>query len=72
VAGIREKLSTRFVTAVTGAWKFWPAANIINFSLVPAEFRVLFSNDLALFWTGYLTLLNASKAIATKAPKKIF
>jgi hypothetical protein len=66
VAGIRDKLSTRFVPAVTGAWKFWPAANIINFGLVPVEFRVLYSNVLSIFWTGYLTLLNANKAISTK------
>jgi hypothetical protein len=71
VAGIRDKLNTRFVTAVTGAWKFWPAANIINFGLVPVEFRVLYSNVLSLFWTGYLTLLNANKGIATTATKKI-
>ena len=71
VAGIRDKLSTRFVTAVTGSWKFWPPANVINFGLVPVEFRVLYNNVLSLFWTGYLTLLNANKAIATRAPKKI-
>jgi hypothetical protein len=66
VAGIRDKLSSRFVTAVTGAWKFWPAANIFNFGLVPVEFRVLYSNVLSLFWTGYLTLLNAKEKIASK------
>ena len=71
MAGIRDKLSTRFVPAVTGAWKFWPAANVINFGLVPIEFRVLYMNVLSLFWTGYLTLLNASKVIATTAPKKL-
>jgi hypothetical protein len=71
VAGIRDKLSSRFAPAVTGAWKFWPAANIVNFGLVPVELRVLYSNVLSLFWTGYLTLLNANKAVATMPPKKI-
>ena len=59
--GIQDKLSTRFVPALQGSWKFWPAANIINFSMIPVQYRVLYSNVLSLFWSGYLTLLNARK-----------
>jgi hypothetical protein len=64
--GAREKLSRHFITTLLGAWKFWPAANIVNFSMVPLEFRVLYSNVLSLFWTGYLTYVNSQKT-ATKA-----
>ena len=59
IEGIRHKLTTRFVPTVVGAWKFWPAANIVNFGVVPLQFRVLYNNALSLFWTGYLTHVNA-------------
>jgi hypothetical protein len=59
--GIREKLSTRLFTTVMGAWKFWPAVNIVNFSIVPLEFRVLYMNVLSVFWSGYLTSVNSKK-----------
>jgi protein Mpv17 len=64
--GAREKLSRHFITTLLGAWKFWPAANIVNFSVVPLELRVLYSNVLSLFWTGYLTYVNSQKT-TTKA-----
>jgi protein Mpv17 len=67
--GAREKLEARFVSTVLGAWKFWPLANIINFGLIPLEFRVLYVNVLSLFWTGYLSYVNAQKT-ATNTEKK--
>jgi len=63
-AGVKDKLKTRLVSSVLGAWKFWPAANVINFSMVPIPFRVLYLNVLSIFWSGYLTHVN-SKKIAT-------
>ena len=63
--GIKDKLSTRLVKTVLGAWKFWPAANIINFGFIPLEFRVLYMNVLSVFWSFYLTYVNGQK-IATK------
>lgn len=68
IKGAKDKLSTRFTSTVIGAWKFWPFVNVINFSLVPLQFRVLYSNVLSLFWTGYLTYVN-SKKITKKEPE---
>ena len=70
VQGIREKLKTRFKPAVLGAWRFWPVANVINFGFVPVPFRVLYSNVMSLFWTGYLTHMN-SKNMAKATQKKM-
>lgn len=59
--GASEKLRTRLFSTVLGAWKFWPAANVINFGLVPIQFRVLYMNVLSVFWSGYLTFVNSKK-----------
>ncbi len=66
IQGIQEKLSTRLVSTVRGAWKFWPIVNVVNFSLVPLPFRVLYSNILSIFWTGYLTVVNSKKISMVK------
>lgn len=70
VDGVQHKLTTRFVPTVVGAWKFWPAANVVNFGMVPVQFRVLYSNVLSLFWTGYLTHVNSKARLTMVSQKK--
>jgi protein Mpv17 len=36
-------------------WKIWPAANALSFAVVPLQYRVLFSNMVALVWNIYLS-----------------
>ena len=38
-------------------WKIWPAANYVNFLLVPPKFQLLFSNAVAFFWSAVLSAL---------------
>mmetsp|Transcript_12494 Transcript_12494/g.22657 ORF Transcript_12494/g.22657 Transcript_12494/m.22657 type:complete len:254 (+) Transcript_12494:169-930(+) len=60
---LRDKLQTKLKPALFAAWSFWPPVNIFNFSLVPLQFRVLYSNIMALVWTGYLSFVNQKKEI---------
>ena len=60
-AGAKEKCTAKLLGAVMGAWKFWPAVNVINFSIVPMHFRVLYMNVMSVFWSGYLTHVNSKK-----------
>jgi len=59
--GVSNKLKTRFVSTLFGAWRFWPLANAVNFWCVPMQFRVLYMNVLSLFWTGWLSYVNSQK-----------
>ena len=36
-------------------WKVWPATQLINLSIVPVPYRVLYVNTLGLFWNCYLS-----------------
>ena len=56
---IVAKLRDSYVNALLASFRFWPCANIINFSLVPVEYRVLYNNMLSLFWNGYLSHMNS-------------
>jgi protein Mpv17 len=60
---LRTKLQTKLKPALFAAWSFWPPVNIFNFSLVPLQFRVLYSNVMSLVWTGYLSFVNQKKEI---------
>jgi len=49
---------------------FWPAANLVNFSLVPAGLpRVAFVNAAAVAWNTYLSLVASDEAAAGGAAK---
>ena len=37
------------------AWRLWPAAQAINFLMVPAHLRVVFINAIAIVWTTILS-----------------
>ena len=67
--GAQQKIQAKLKSTVIGAWKFWPAANIINFSVVPFQYRVLYMNVLSLFWTGYLTFVNQNAKRALENEK---
>jgi len=56
--GILFKLQLKWMDAVTASWTFWPAANIINFSIVPVPFRVLYNNVLSFGWNAFMSNLN--------------
>ncbi|VEU33487.1 unnamed protein product [Pseudo-nitzschia multistriata] len=59
--GASEKVRTRFLSSLFGAWRFWPLANAVNFWFVPMEYRVLYMNVLSVFWNGWLTFVNSKK-----------
>lgn len=59
----REKtiqiIKRNFAVSLFTNWKVWTPAQVINFQLVPFDFRVLFGNCVALWWNVYLSLINA-------------
>ncbi|KZS96155.1 hypothetical protein SISNIDRAFT_451852 [Sistotremastrum niveocremeum HHB9708] len=58
---LREKYSSLFFPALLANWKVWPAAQLINFRYMPLPYRVPFSQSCGVFWTLYLSLLNAKQ-----------
>ena len=41
--------------AVHAGWKFWVPASVVNFWVVPLQYRVLWMSTCGLFWAGYLS-----------------
>ncbi|CAJ1936716.1 unnamed protein product [Cylindrotheca closterium] len=63
LASTWNKLQLVFPQALVASWSFWPAANIVNFTLVPLPFRVLYTNLLSLFWNAYLSTVNSRSCV---------
>ena len=73
--GIQAKLKDMYLSALIANWQVWPAAQLINFRYMPlqcvvqpwvrllsndsARYRVPFQATLGVFWSLYLSLLNA-------------
>lgn len=38
-------------------WKVWPLAMLINFSIIPPHYSVLYVNTVAIFWNTYISYI---------------
>lgn len=49
------RMQTELPATLQSNWRLWPAANLVNFALVPPPLRVLFANVVSVFWNIYLS-----------------
>lgn len=63
----RTKLEKYWWTTLRNNWTVWPAFQLINFALVPAQFKLLAVNLFSIGWNCYLSyLLNLSTGTVLK------
>ncbi|KAF2357912.1 Mpv17/PMP22 [Trinorchestia longiramus] len=48
------KVRTTFLDVVVAGMMVWPVAQLINFTLVPLQFQILFVQTVGLFWNTFL------------------
>ena len=53
---------------VLNTWCFWLPANLLNFTLVPLEMRVLYVTSLAIPWNVYFSFITQKNARAFPVP----
>jgi hypothetical protein len=41
-----------------GGYLLWPVAGILNFALLPNEYRLLFNNCVNIIWTCFLSIVS--------------
>jgi len=58
---IQQKAADLYIPALTANWKVWPLAQLINFRYMPLPYRVPFQSTCGVFWTLYLSILNAKE-----------
>jgi len=52
---IKDKLSRDYLDTMLMNYKVWPAIQLVNFYLIPIQFRVLFANVGQFGWSIYLS-----------------
>ena len=50
-----KELEKKLMPTLYMNWKIWPTIMLINFSLVPVPYRVLYANIAGMFWSAYLS-----------------
>jgi len=52
---IQSDVRRHYVDIMIRNYQLWPAAQLINFGLVPLQYRVLFAQSVAVVWNTYLS-----------------
>lgn len=67
---IKERLKNEFVDVLKTNLMIWPAAQFINFALIPLRYQVIFVEFIAIFWNAYLSnALNSENIVKPKCDK---
>lgn len=64
---ISDKLNSTYWMALTRNWMLWPWVQLVNFSFVPLNHRVLVVNVVSLGWNCYLSYLNSGGGAETES-----
>ncbi|GLC34763.1 hypothetical protein PLESTB_001161000 [Pleodorina starrii] len=59
---IPHTIRTSYVKSLLGGYLLWPAAGILNFALLPPEYRVFFNNCVNIIWTCFLSIMSSGNA----------
>jgi protein Mpv17 len=55
-----EKLKKSYLPTIALNYCIWPAAQFLNFMVIPSPLQIPFSSTIGVFWNAYLSLKNAS------------
>ncbi|KAM5538246.1 hypothetical protein V8D89_008133 [Ganoderma adspersum] len=61
---VQQRFSDMYRPVLLANWRVWPLAQLINFRYMPLPYRVPFQSTCGVFWTLYLSLLNARESEA--------
>lgn len=56
-----ERVREKFWPTVVAGTFFWPPANVLNFTCVPANQRVLYVGVVGLLWNAFLSWKNSEE-----------
>lgn len=55
----QERLNKSWWPALQTNWMIWPFVQMINFTFLPLQHRVLFANIISIGWNSYLSWVNS-------------
>ncbi|KAF6258900.1 hypothetical protein COO60DRAFT_1270418 [Scenedesmus sp. NREL 46B-D3] len=64
---VPQELHAKLVPGLLANWKLWPAAQLVNFTLIPPEQRILFGNIVGVCWTCMISNMQQRSSSACEA-----
>ncbi|OLY77988.1 Protein SYM1 [Smittium mucronatum] len=58
---IKQNLKDRYIITMLAGYLLWPAAQAVNFSIIPLIYRVPFTGLTSLIWNTFLSFINNTK-----------
>lgn len=58
-----ERLKMTFPKSIVNSAKLWPLVTVVNFTVIPVEYRSIFAGAIAVGWQTYLSFLNRQAEI---------
>jgi hypothetical protein len=58
---IQSKLNADFKSTLVANWKLWIPVQVLNFTFIPPDLRLLFVNSVATIWNSFLSFKNQSQ-----------
>lgn len=55
---VSERVQTKLWPSMKANWLLWPAAQMINFTIIPKTFQIIYVNGVALIWNVILTYIS--------------
>jgi len=59
VSGVVDSLNTMYAPTLMRGWAVYTPTQIINFALIPPQFRFVFVSVVSLGWNTYLSIVHA-------------
>ncbi|KAK9450427.1 uncharacterized protein V1518DRAFT_432237 [Limtongia smithiae] len=57
---IKEELRTKWYPTMVGNYMVWPAVQVLNFRLIPLDYRLMFVNIVSIAWNAFLSWFSST------------
>ena len=57
VEQIKQRLHNDYLDMMLKNYQLWPAAQIINFTVIPLQYQVIFAQFVACIWNCYISMM---------------
>jgi len=66
----KKRVSEKLFPTLLVNWRVWPFAQAINFIFVPVPLQPHFANFVSMFWSAYLSYLQAAASLEAKRKRR--
>ncbi|KAI7868621.1 hypothetical protein BDF14DRAFT_1880873 [Spinellus fusiger] len=66
--GVKDKFRNAYAPVLIMNYKVWPIVQLINFKMMPLQYRLPFISSLGILWNAYLSWINNASTVKEEEP----